>query len=348
MSNNGYLHRKGLHCGSSALRNLLAARGLVLSESLVFGLGAGLGFSLADGANGVVPALPKRFFIGRSLAFEEDLCRAVGAELEVFRFDSADATWAEAHKRLKLGEASLAYVDLFHLPYLNARGHWFGHLIALAGEQGAHDANGDPEQVLIGDNEREQLQPVALDQLKIAFSGASTSPARERVLLAIHGVQPLTQPQLREACAAAILRQRERMFEAPKDLIVWRGVPAQPGVDALRALPDELRSWLDAPDLARRLRFGAQVIEVRGNGGGLFRKLYATFLRDADALGVPGASELVQPCLASADAFTALAREMDRLQTAANAGRASLDLGPAAQLAERVCGAELAFFNAIE
>jgi hypothetical protein len=40
----GFRHRAGNHCGSTALRNLLAFGGLELSEEMAFGLGAGAAF----------------------------------------------------------------------------------------------------------------------------------------------------------------------------------------------------------------------------------------------------------------------------------------------------------------
>ena len=40
----GYTHTPGHHCGSTALRNLLAFHGVEISEELAFGLGAGACF----------------------------------------------------------------------------------------------------------------------------------------------------------------------------------------------------------------------------------------------------------------------------------------------------------------
>jgi hypothetical protein len=40
----GFRHRPGNHCGSTALRNVLAYHGIELSEEMAFGLGAGACF----------------------------------------------------------------------------------------------------------------------------------------------------------------------------------------------------------------------------------------------------------------------------------------------------------------
>ncbi|HZA90227.1 MAG TPA: BtrH N-terminal domain-containing protein, partial [Solirubrobacterales bacterium] len=64
----GYSHRPGNHCGSTALRNLLAFHGLECSEELVFGLGAGACFYYLalEGQS------PSRFTNGRTGRLEEE------------------------------------------------------------------------------------------------------------------------------------------------------------------------------------------------------------------------------------------------------------------------------------
>ena len=69
-------------------------------------------------------------------------------------------------------------------------------------------------------------------------------------------------------------------------------------------LADELPEWNGRPDADRCFRLAAQVIEQRGTGGGLFRRMYAQFLEEA---GMP---ELAALCARSADAFSALANRL--------------------------------------
>ena len=86
-----YPHRKAVHCGSGTLASALAHRGLSLSEPMVFGLGAGLGFALHEGEP---PQQASRFFVGRSPSFEQDLCASLGAELTVEQYDKPAGAWA--------------------------------------------------------------------------------------------------------------------------------------------------------------------------------------------------------------------------------------------------------------
>ena len=65
----GFEHRPGEHCASTALSNILAFHDLPLSEAMVFGLAGGLGFFLIrDEA-----LSPTRMFHGRTLTLETDL-----------------------------------------------------------------------------------------------------------------------------------------------------------------------------------------------------------------------------------------------------------------------------------
>ena len=79
-----------------------------------------------------------------------------------------------------------------------------------------------------------------------------------------------------------------------------------------------LPSWKERPDADRCFRLAAQVIEQRGTGGGLFRRMYAQFLEEA---GLP---ELSPWCIQSAAAFRSLAEQLtpDRARACADAEEA--------------------------
>ncbi|HEV2727566.1 MAG TPA: BtrH N-terminal domain-containing protein, partial [Solirubrobacterales bacterium] len=82
----GYTHTPGHHCGSTALRNLLAFHGVEISEEMAFGLGAGAGFyylALEDGS-------PSRWFNGRTARLEESFRELTGAALELRTFGEED------------------------------------------------------------------------------------------------------------------------------------------------------------------------------------------------------------------------------------------------------------------
>jgi Butirosin biosynthesis protein H, N-terminal/Domain of unknown function (DUF4872) len=276
----GYPHRKAVHCGSGTLASALAHRGLFLSEPMAFGLGAGLGFALHEGEP---PQQASRFFVGRSPSFEKDLCASLGAELSVELYDRPAAAWARCCELVAQGKPALVYTDLFELPYIGAKNHWYGHLVAVIGHQGS-DA-------LIADNERPEPMSVPIAALQRAMGGPAPVPLPGISVLSLGEVDPAAPKRPRDA----VLLQAVRLTEeaAPRT-----------GVPGLRALADELPAWEEQPDGDRCFRLAAQVIEQRGNGGGLFRRMYAQFLEEA---GLP---ELAALCARSADAFSSLAQRL--------------------------------------
>ena len=97
----GYVHTPGNHCGSTALRNLLAFHGVEISEEMAFGLGAGAGFyylALEDGSL-------SRWFNGRTARLEESFRELTGAALELRTFppEDGEAAW-EAAEYLETGQ----------------------------------------------------------------------------------------------------------------------------------------------------------------------------------------------------------------------------------------------------
>jgi hypothetical protein len=277
----GYPHQKAVHCGSGTLASALAHRGVALSEPMIFGLGAGLGFALHEGEP---PQQASRFFVGRSPSFEEDLCASLGAELSVEQYDRPGAAWARCCELIAQGKPALVYTDLFEMPYIGARNHWYGHLVAVIGHEG--------EEALIADNERPEPVRVPIAALQRALGGPAPVPLDGISVLSIGEVDPATPKRAREA----VLLQAVRLTEE---------AGPRTGVPGLRALAEELPAWRERPDADRCFRLAAQVIEQRGTGGGLFRRMYARFLEEA------GLSELVMPCLRSADAFSALSERLD-------------------------------------
>jgi hypothetical protein len=64
--------------------------------------------------------------------------------------------------------------------------------------------------------------------------------------------------------------------------------PGFSGLDAVRRLAEEAGSWPEvAADWQWCARFGYQVIERRGTGGGAFRLMYSRFLEEAGRSEAP-------------------------------------------------------------
>ena len=99
----GYKHVPGNHCGSTALRNLLAFHGCAISEEMAFGLGAGacfFYFPLEDQS-------PSRFTNGRAARLEENFLELTGAPLRMRTDEDQERSWRMARENVDAGRPAL-------------------------------------------------------------------------------------------------------------------------------------------------------------------------------------------------------------------------------------------------
>ena len=267
----GFVHTPGNHCGSTALRNLLAFHGVEISEEMAFGLGAGAGFyylALDDTS-------PSRWFNGRTARLEESFRDLTGAALELRTFAAGDeAAWEAARAEVDSGSPALLLTDLYYLDHYGNSAHFPGHAVVLAGY--------DAEVAHLSDTGFEQLQTTRLENLARArHSGHPAYPLEGHMFTVGEAID---RAQLEAAVPAAIARAASEMLEPPFG--EFGGVPA------LERLAAEAGRWPEAvEDWQWCARFAYQVIERRGTGGGCFRLMYSRFLEEAGRDEAPLATE---------------------------------------------------------
>ena len=286
----GYTHTPGHHCGSTALRNLLAFHGAEISEEMAFGLGAGACFYYVT----IEDASPTRWFNGRAARLEENFDQLTGAALELRTFEPGDGdAWEAARAEVDAGRPVLLLTDLYHLDHYGNSAHFPGHAVVLAGY--------DEEHAHLSDTGFEELQLTRLENLDRARHSAHPAyPLAGHMFTATAGISP---ERLREAVPAAIERAARAMVEPE--------FPGFSGLDAVRRLAAEAGAWPDvAEDWRWCARFGYQVIERRGTGGGAFRLMYARFLEQAGRPEAPLAAAAARAWTELAEAFR-LASERD-------------------------------------
>lgn len=256
----GFEHVSGHHCGSTALRNLLAFHGVAISEELAFGLGAGACFYyfVADELS------PSRFTNGRTGRLEETFLELAGAQLRLRTADDPVESWRLAREVVDDGRPALLLTDLFHLDHYGSSAHFPGHAVVLAGY--------DSESAYVSDTAFDELQRTSLSGLALA-----RHEQHPFYPLAGHMVDvPERAPSAEDLLASAdvaIERAARRMLEP--DMGEFEGLPA------LRRFAAEVGGWPeDAHDWRWCARFTYQVIERRGTGGGNFRSLYSRFLAE--------------------------------------------------------------------
>jgi hypothetical protein len=264
----GFTHLPGHHCGSTALRNLLAFGGTGISEEMAFGLGAGAGFYYLT----VAESSPSRWFNGRTAKLEDNFRELTDGALECRTFEDDASAWAEAKAAIDSGEPVLLLTDLYYLDHYGDSAHFPGHAVVLAGY--------DDESAILSDTGFEQLQTTRLEHLSRARRSDHPWFRLEGNMFTLaDGFDP---GALGRAIEPAIRRAVQEMLDPT--------VGEFGGLPAVKRFAEEAPHWPEvAEDWQWCARFAYQVIERRGTGGGAFRPMYSRFLAEA---GMPGAAEL--------------------------------------------------------
>jgi hypothetical protein len=304
----GFVHTPGHHCGSTALRNLLAFHGVEISEEMAFGLGAGAGFyylAMEDSS-------PSRWFNGRTARLEESFRELTGAALELRTFgeEQGDEAWEAARAEIDAGNPALLLTDIYYLDHYGNSAHFPGHAVVLAGY--------DDAVAQLSDTAFEELQTTRLENLARArHSGHPAYPLEGHMFTVAEAID---RAQLEAAVPRAIERGVAEMLEPPFGEFA--------GVPALERLAAEAGFWPEVVgDWQWCARFAYQVIERRGTGGGCFRLMYSRFLAEAGRDEAPLAAAAAARWTELAEAFKAASEEDEpqpQLWSAVGAGAAEV------------------------
>jgi hypothetical protein len=291
-----FVHIPGNHCGSTALRNLLAFHGVEVSEEMAFGLGAGAAFYYLH----IDEGSPSRWFNGRTARLEESFRDLTGAALELRTFgeEAGGEAWEAARAEVDAGVPALLLTDIYYLDHYGNSAHFPGHAVVLAGY--------DAEAAQLSDTGFEELQTTRLENLARARHSSHPAYPLEGHMFTVG--EELDRERLLAAVPRAIERAAAEMLESP-----WAPFAGMPALDRLA---EEAGSWPDAvEDWQWCARFAYQVIERRGTGGGCFRLMYARFLEEAGRAEAPLAAAAAGRWTELAEAFKA-ASESDEPEPA--------------------------------
>ncbi len=331
----GYENRTGEHCGSIAMRNLLQHYcHLDLSESMVFGLGAGVDLLLIEGHD-FDPAV---LFFGRSTSLEVDAAGALGVEyVERVELDD-DRAWEVVRDEVCAKRPTMLSGDIFYLDYRDYKVHFPAHRFVLLGFDDAR------REAYVADRVDPEPQTCSYGALR-----ASRNPRGFFSTYNLWGrfENSTVRHTLEEACARAIEKAARRMLGRSGGELPALPDPAMrvtQGLAGLEAFAKQLPDWPDREDCEGLASYTSQCLEKWGNGGGNFRNLYAAFLSEAREIA-PALVDAEAPGLASraSEQWTALSSQLWELGKTRSADalagcRRALDAlrGLEAQLFERL------------
>ena len=268
----GFTSLPGCHCVTTSFRKMCAFNGYTVSEEMLLGLGAGVGFIYWH-QKGQVPMLGGR---GNNKGFHEDLSRRTGIVIEEHRTSSAKTAEQELVKLLEAGQPVTINADMPFLTYLGLpeQAHFGGHVVVVCGYEPAS------RQVLISDMSPRQtgckdavLAPLGMDQLAKARGSKFKPfpPGNCWFTFDFSAAHPPAKKDVREAIA-----------QCAGDMI---NPPIQNlGVAGIRTAAARVKQWpvvLDKKQLRMAL-FNIYIFsEIGGSGGGMFRFMYSRFLEEA-------------------------------------------------------------------
>lgn len=262
----GFTHRKGVHCESSAIRDVLAYHGFLLSEETVFGLDCTFGFAYNPSFSG----FPLFRIYGKVRTFPNTLPNLLGVKVYEKKTSDRVEAWVSVKKLVDSGTPVLLRTDIYHLDYLAVPrkpwNHFGAHMVVLVGydeEKGV---------AYLADTNLEGLQSLPLKSLEEARASEHRPfPAGNTWFELELGEKPrLSGDKLREA----IRTTAKEMVDTKRETF---------GLKGIKLLGEELLRW---PKILPRGKLGETLflayvdMEKAGTGGGNFRKLYSRFLTE--------------------------------------------------------------------
>jgi hypothetical protein len=253
----------GQHCETTALGNLLQHAGLRFSEPLLFGLGQGLGFIYWD-----IKKMDFPFVGGRSKpdSITAEFCKALNIPVHFSQTTSQRLAWKNATAALEKNQPIGLKVDCYYLDYFSSKVHFAAHYLVLLGYDETYAYTADTQQ-------QGSLAKTTLASLAQARGAGGPMASRNlSFTLENPGKLPSLAPRLRNA----VKQNAAAMLHTPI---------ANLGCAGILKMSREVTHWLTrSQNPPKDFSLCAALMERGGTGGGLFRNLYAAFLKEAGEL----------------------------------------------------------------
>jgi len=267
----------GYHCQTNSLAKIFHYNKYPLSEDMLLGLGAGMGFiywHMKMGSSNYV-------FIGgrgNTKEFFNDLGKRTGVKIETKSTSSVKRAEALLLEKLSKREPVMVYGDMGLLPWFDLPKdyHFGGHTFVICGFNGKDTVLASDIDQKASGLKKGFYYPISLEQLRKA-RGSPHKPFPPKNTWLEFDFKDFHSPRI-EDIYSAIKQTVESQLNPPIKNI---------GIKGIRHTAKEITKWTNIfkdKELRMNLVSLYIFIEIGGTGGGCFRYMYSRFLEESSKI----------------------------------------------------------------
>ncbi|MFC2161988.1 BtrH N-terminal domain-containing protein [Acidobacteriota bacterium] len=264
----------GCHCQTNSLAKIFHYNNCPLSEDMLLGLGAGMGF-IYWSQKGIPPFVGGR---GNVKTFFQDLGERTSVKIETKTTASEKKAESILLEKLRNKEPVMVYADMGFLPWFEMPDdyHFGGHTFVICGYDGKDSIlTSDMDQKASG-IKKGYYHTMTLEQLRKARNSPFKPFPPKNAYLEFDFSH--YHPPENKDIYSSIHHTVDAMLNPPISNF---------GIKGIRRTAQEIKKWPDQYDdfeLRMNLFTIYIFIEIGGTGGGCFRYMYSRFLKEAAAI----------------------------------------------------------------
>jgi|SRR5271157_285258 len=268
----GFTHKRGMHCDTTALKDVFSYSGFDMLESALFGIGESLSFVYWNSKNLQHPIIGGRI---KPLELDRRVCRNLGVTVRMNTSTSPKRAYDAMKAMLMENRPVMIRADIFFLKYRQTTHHCGSHNIVVAG------LDEDSDTAYIADRIADGLIELPISQL-IDARASLHKPFPPKNLWFEFDFPRAIEVDGKKLMAAIGMNALEMLNSDVRNV----------GIGGIYYFASSLEQWknFSAPDLRASCNAAYNSIQANGTGGGLFRHMYAEFLEYAR--GVTGIDAL--------------------------------------------------------